>query len=139
MITESKIKSGTLTFTVDSQQLDFSCQPTNVRIRPAHDTEGDPQETLCGDMLGAEETRNDSLLITAIQDFTDAAGFQAFTWEHDREEVAFSWAPRGAAGPSWSGTVKVRAVEIGGDINRRLTVEAEWPLLGLATWNPVVP
>jgi hypothetical protein len=135
MITESKLKSGTLTFTVGGTPVDFSCQPTNVRISPKHDEDGDPVETLCGDVLGAEETRTDSLLITAIQDFDDPDGFQSFSWENDRTSVPFSWRPN-ATSPTYTGTVKVRALEVGGDVNKRLTVDAEWPCVGAATRTP---
>lgn len=139
-ITESKIKSGLLTFDPDGAgagaALDFSCQPTNVRITPNHDEDGDPIETLCGDSLGADETRTDTLAITAIQDFTDSAGFQRFSWEHDGEAMPFTWQPTGASGPTFAGSVKVRAVEVGGDVNKRLTVDVEWPCVGVVTWTP---
>ena len=133
-VTESRIKTGTLTFTVGGSPVDFSCQPTNVRITPAHDSDGDPLETLCGDVLGAEDTRTDTLNITAIQDFDDPDGFQAFSWDEDRTTVPFVWQPRGSTGPSYAGQVTVRALEIGGDVNKRLTVDASWPIGG-----PVVP
>lgn len=139
MITESKLKSGVLTFDPDGAgagtPLDFSCQPTNVRITPNHDEDGDPLETLCGDTLGADETRTDTLSITAVQDFTDAAGFQRFSWENDGTVMPFTWTPN-ADGPTFSGQVKVRAVEVGGDVNKRLTVDIEWPCIGTVTWTP---
>lgn len=138
-ITESKLKSGVLTFDPDGAgagaPVDFSCQPTNVRISPKHDEDGDTVETLCGDVLGAEETRTDSLLITAIQDFDDPDGFQSFSWDHDREAIPFSWKPS-ATSPTYTGTVKVRALEVGGDVNKRLTVDAEWPCVGTVTRTP---
>lgn len=138
MIRESKLKTGTLTFTVDAAPVDFACQATNVRIIPKHDEDGDTLETLCGDQIGAEETRTDSLAITAIQDFDDPAGFQSFSWENDRTTVPFTWTPN-ADGPSWSGSVRVRALEVGGDVNKRLTVDAEWPCLGDVIWTPATP
>lgn len=132
-IRESKLKSGTLTFTVGGgTPLAFTCQATNVRISPKHDEDGDTLETLCGDVLGAEETRTDSLLITAVQDFDDPAGFQSFSWDNDRTPAEFSWKPN-ATGPTYTGTVKVRALEVGGDVNKRLTVDAEWPCVGTVT------
>lgn len=128
-IRESKLKSGTLTFTVGAEAASFACQATNVRISPKHDEDGDALETLCGDVIGAEETRTDSLLITAVQDFDDPEGFQSFSWDNDRTSVPFTWQPN-ATSPTYTGTVKVRALEVGGDVNKRLTVDAEWPCIG---------
>lgn len=135
MIIESKLKNGTLTFTVDAVPVSFASQATNVRITPSHDEDGDPVETLEGDVIGAEETRSDTLTIAAIQDFDDPAGFQSFSWDNDREAIPFTWKPN-ATGPTYAGTVKVRALEIGGDVNKRLTVDAEWPCVGTVTRTP---
>lgn len=132
-VTESKIKSGTLTV----GGVAFSCQPTNVRVTPSHDESGDPLEVLCGDVLSPDTTRSDTLSITAVQDFTDAAGFQRFSWDNDGDAVPFVW-DTGSGGPTFTGTVKVRALEVGGDVNKRLTVDAEWPCVGPVTWAPAV-
>jgi hypothetical protein len=35
------------------------------------------------------------------------------------------------------GTARVRAVEIGGDVNARLTTDWEWPLTGTPTLTPL--
>lgn len=135
-VTESKIKSGTLTIGGES----FSCQPTNVRVVPKFDESGDVVETLCGDVLGADETESHTLNITAVQDFTDPAGLQRYSWEHSGQSVPFVWST-GADGVSFAGTVKVRALEVGGDVNKRLTVDAEWPCVGVPvpTWPDPAP
>lgn len=131
-ITESKIKSGSLTFGGTA----FSCQQTNVRVTPSYDSSGDAVETLCGDTLAEDETRSDALNITAIQDFTDPDGFISYTWEHDLETVAFVWKPTGVDGPTFAGSVKVKAAEVGGDVNKRLTSDLEWACVGPVTWTP---
>jgi len=138
-IKESRVKNGVLTFDVDGEgtgaPVSFACQATNVRISPSHDEDGDPIETLCGDVIGADETRTDTLAITAIQDFDDPAGFQEWSWDHDREAVTFTWQPNPEA-RTYSGTVKVRALEVGGDVNKRLTVDVEWPCVGAVERTP---
>ena len=131
-ITESKLKSGVLTL----DGTDFSCQPTNVRVTPSHSEDGDAVETLCGDELGADLNRSDVLAMTSIQDFTDTAGLQKFSWDNDGTTVPFSWQPQGASGPTFAGNVSVRALEVGGDVNKRLTVDVEWPCVGTPTWTP---
>lgn len=126
MITESKIKNGSLTLGA----LEFGAQPTNVTITPTHDEDGDAVETLDGSQLTPDVTRGNTLKMTAIQDWEDVAGFVNYTWEHDLETVAFVWKPRGAAGPTYAGNVEVRAVEVGGDVNKRTTTDAEWTCEG---------
>jgi hypothetical protein len=101
-----------------------------VRITPTHDEDGDATETLCGDVLPPVKQRSDVLAIAAVQDFTDPAGFQAFTWQNDLAQLPFTWAPSGDTGPTYSGTVEILAVEIGGDVGTRLTTEAEWNIVG---------
>lgn len=131
-VTESKIKEGTLTL----GGVDHSCQPINVRITPGYNEEGDRVETLCGDTLSPDTTRNDTLNITAVQDFTDPAGLIAYSWEHDLEKVPFVWMPTGAGGMGYSGTVEIRAIEVGGDIAKRNTSEVAWAVDGAATVIP---
>lgn len=130
-VTESKMKNGTLTLGA-APGTDFACQASNVKITPEYDEEGDRLEVLCGDVLDPTETRNDKLTIEAVQDFTDVAGFVNYTWLHDLEWVPFTWAPTGATGPSYSGTVKVKAVEVGGEANKRAMTTAEWRVDGKA-------
>lgn len=136
-ITESKLKTGTLKFTIaPAAAVTFECQATNVRITPSYDSSGDALETLCGDTLAEDETRTDALNITAIQDFTDPDGFVAWSWDNDLASAVVEWKPVGAGGPTYAGTVKVKAVEVGGDVNKRLTTDAEWNFAGKATYTP---
>lgn len=135
---ESKIKDGQLLLGPDGiDQLDVSCQPTNVRIVPGYDEEGDRLEVLCGDVLEPDTTRTDTLAFTAVQDFTDPDGLVAYSWAHELERVPFIWRPRGVGSIEYTGTVEVRALEVGGDVNKRLTNEAEWKAFDVAPVQPV--
>lgn len=129
-VTESKIKEGVLT--LGDPAVDFSCQPTNVRIEPTYAEDGDRAEVLCGTVLSPDTTRTDTLAMSAIQDFEDAAGLVNYSWEHDLEKVPFTWQPTGATGPTYSGTVEVRALTVGGDVNKRLSSDATWTIDGKA-------
>lgn len=130
MITESKLKDGKLTLGEGLALLDASCQPTNIRIVPGYEEDGDRVEVLCGDVLEPDTTRTNTLAINAIQDFTDPDGLVHYSWDHDLEKVPFVWYPRGEAEPGYGGTVEVRALEVGGDVNKRLTTETEWKIVG---------
>jgi hypothetical protein len=133
-ITDSRLRSGTLTLDGDS----YATQATNVRIIPDYQDEGDAIETLDGSEIGSSKKRKNTLAIEAIQDFDDAAGFQAFTWNNDLLEVAFTWQP-GPESPTYDGTVQVLAVEVGGDVGPRLTTSAEWEVVGPVTVTPYSP
>lgn len=133
-ITESKVWNSTLT--IDS--VSYACQHTNVRLVPSTETDGDPLPVICGQELPAEETDSYVLAITSIQDFTDPAGFQRMTWDKHGTSVPFVWTPAGPSGPTFSGNVRVRRVEIGGEARRRLTVEVEWPATDVTpAWTTV--
>lgn len=127
---ESRLKSGTLTL----GGVAFATQATNVSIKPDYDEQGDQLEVLSGDVLTPDEVGTYSLNITAIQDFDEPDGFVAFSWNNELEVVPYVWEPSGATGPSYSGQVKVKAVEVGGDVNKRLDTQVEWPCEG----RPVV-
>lgn len=129
-ITESRIKSGALTVGGEV----FSCQPSNIRIVPdtAEGGGGDDDiEVLCGDTSeggGAAEDLTANLAMTAIQDFTNADGLQSFAWQNNGTEQDFVWKPNAVAANDWEGKVKVKAIETGGDVNKRITADVEWKI-----------
>lgn len=128
-ITESRLKGGTLT--IDA--VPFATQATNVRLEPKTDEVGDPVEVLSGDEMGTDDETTWSLVIEAIQDFDDVEGFVRFALDNAGTEVPFVWRPNSTSTNQFTGTVKVRPVLIGGDVNKRLPTTAEWPLNGAPT------
>lgn len=134
-ITESRLKTGTLTLNA----LPFATQATNVKLSPKTDETGDSLETLSGDQILPDDETTWSLLIEAVQDFDDSAGFVAFTLANAGDVVPFVWTPNAnATSVSYAGTCKIRPVEIGGDVNARLTTSAEFPVQGdpIPTYTP---
>lgn len=121
-IEESRLKSGTLTIDAVS----YATQATNVRLSPKTDEQGDALEVLSGDTINPEDETTWTLDIRAVQDFDDPAGFVNNALQNAGEVVAYSWKPN-AGSPTYAGTVRVRPVEIGGDVNKRLTTDASWP------------
>jgi hypothetical protein len=118
-VVDSRVRKGSLTIGGEV----FSCQPTNVNIAPDHSgTTEDPVEVLCGDTIvdSGGQTLTANLSITAIQDFTDAAGFVGYSWSNDGSEQDFTWQPTDQAADAWSGKLTVQAVIIGGDVSARL-------------------
>jgi hypothetical protein len=140
VITESKVKNGTLTLggTAGVGGTEFACQATNVRLTPSHDESGDEVETLCGDTLPPDVKTTWSLAGTSIQDFDDPAGFIKFSIDNNLTDTEFSWQPN-AGDTTVAGTVQVRALEVGGDVNTRITTDFEWPVQGDPTWTWPAP
>lgn len=131
--TVSKQKNGVFTIAGEA----FACQQTNVRIVPPEQSDDAIEEVLDGTALeGEDQAKPWKLAFTSVQDFTNDEGLQVYSWDHEGEVVAFTWAPRGTDGPSYSGLVKVSPLETGGEINRRLNVEAEWILSAKPTRTP---
>jgi hypothetical protein len=138
-IIESKVKQGTFTLGTAPDDFDTSCQTSSIAIVPQYEEEGDDLEVLCGDTLGKSKTRGNNLVITAVQDFEDPAGFSAWAWEHDLEVVPFAFAPTGTTGPSYSGSVEVQAGQIGGEVGERIFAELEWICVGVVTRTEGTP
>ena len=128
-ITESKLKSGVLT--IEGQA--FATQASNISLTPDVDEQGDRLETLSGDIILPSETTSWTMSITAVQDFTSSTGFVNYCMANAGDVVSFSWKPN-ATGPTYTGTLKVRAAEIGGEVNTRLTTSVEFAVVG----TPVV-
>jgi hypothetical protein len=133
-IVESRVKQGSLVVGGEA----FSCQPTSAAIEPANDTAGgdDAVEVLCGDTLSAASgaTLTANLTLTAIQDFTAPDGTESlvgYSWAHNSETVDFTWNPTADPVDEWVGKVTVQALNIGGDVNTRITTEASWPITEL--------
>ena len=123
-VTVSRLKTGTLMLDTTP----FATQATNVRLVPPEAPKGDDAgEVLSGDPLPAETEAKWTMALVAVQDFDDPAGFVNFTWTNQGEKVPYSWTPN-EGGPTFSGVVTVWPVELGGDVAKRLTTEAEWEL-----------
>lgn len=124
-IMESRLKSGTLTL----DAIPFATQATNITLTPKTDEVGDALEVLSGDEILPDDETTWTLAIEAVQDFDEVDGFVAFTLANAGELVPFTWKPN-ATGVSYAGSCKVRPVEIGGDVNARVTTKAEFPVNG---------
>lgn len=139
--TESRLKFGTLSLGTTSPK-QFECQATNVRLTPDAEinTDGeDAIETLCG---ATTTTSPDTtvtvaweLNIDAIQDFDSPTGFVQYCFDNAGKVEAFSWKPN-ANSPTYSGQVRILPVEIGGDVAKRLTTSASFPVVGVPTITP---
>ncbi|MEV3852737.1 hypothetical protein AB0J38_00165 [Streptomyces sp. NPDC050095] len=130
--TDSRVRRGSLKLTLAGSDagdvLDVSCQPTNVTLTPDTD-EGDSQEVLCGDVLSTGGATSWTLDVTSIQDFDNAQGFTLWALENEGKSATFEWKPNDVSGsPTFTGTVTVRAMAIGGDVATQNTSDVSWPI-----------
>lgn len=123
-VTDSRQRNGSLT--IDG--IDYACQASSVLLVPPAPPKDTTEEVLCGDPLPAEDTDTWTMKLTAVQDFEDPDGFVVMTWTKSGTWVSFVWKPQGATGPSYSGTVRVWPVEVGGAVRKRLDSDAEWTI-----------
>jgi len=137
-VKESELKKGKLTLGADEAKVEFACQATSVMLSPDVTEDGDALEVLCGDSITPRAITAWTLKLTAIQDWEDAKGVIMFAFDHDGESIPFKWQPSETSG-TWSGSVQVRAMEIGGEVNVRLTSDAEWPCEGKPSLTPPTP
>jgi hypothetical protein len=141
-IVESKLYHGKLVLGGTEPGVggtDFSCQPSNVTITASASTSGDDIETLCGDKLLAETTLAWELDFTAIQDWSDPEGLVKYSWDMALETVYFLWVPNDTETVQISGEVQVQPLDLGGDVNTRITSDAAWPIAGKPDWGTHTP
>lgn len=112
--------------------VDYGVQISNVRLTP--DVSSDDGTPTLGIPEPAPLTTIAwSLAGSAIQDFTDPAGFVNYCMDHSLEEVAFEWTPYTPGTTKYTGTCQITPVEIGGDVNVQITTDFEFPVVGVPT------
>jgi hypothetical protein len=128
MLTDSRLGPGTLTLgTVPD---DFSSQVAACRLTPSTDsTDGTP--TLETPAPAPLTKITWALNVDAIQDFEDDAGFVNYLMDNALSEVPFVWTPiTGTGTTTYSGTVQLVPIEIGGDVAVQVVTSVELPLVG---------
>lgn len=125
-IEDSRLKGGTLML----DAVPFAKQATECALTPSVAEEGERTEVLSGAVIEPEEVTSWTLDLNAIQDFDDPAGFVEFARSNAGQIVSFSWEPNETGAPTYAGTVRVRAVKIGGTVAARNNSDTSWPVIG---------
>jgi hypothetical protein len=138
-LTDSRLGPGTLTFDPGgTTPHDFSAQAAAVRLTPSVDT-ADGTPTLETPEPAPLSTITWALNLDSIQDFTDPAGVVNYLMDNALAEVGFEWVPDDAAGPTYTGTVQILPIEIGGDVAVQVVTSVELPLIGAPTRVDGIP
>jgi hypothetical protein len=127
-ITDSRQGVGTLTIGTT----DFAAQASAVKLTPTvNSSDGTP--TLAVPKPAPETTVTWDLNVDAIQDFEDPVGFVNFLMDNALSELPFVWEPISGAAPSYSGTVQLVPIEVGGDVAVQVVTSVTLPLVGEPT------
>jgi hypothetical protein len=124
-LTDSRLGVGTLTIGT----ADYGAQITNVQLVPDKSSE-DGTPTLADPTPLPLETESWALEGEAIQDFELAAGFVNWCFDNAGTEAPFVFTPTTGKGQSWSGTVLVSSIPIGGDAGVQITAPFSFPVKG---------
>lgn len=135
-VNPSRVKGGSLHFG-GATPVDYSCNPTSIKLTPSTSTD-DAVEVLCGDIISGVGITTWTLDGTAISDFSDPSGFVLYCYTNNGQTVPFTWTPNPTSG-TWSGSVVISALEIGGDVNSQLTSDFSFPVTGTLALAPYVP
>ena len=131
---QSKQALGKLTLTEGTDTVEVGCQAKSVAITPTDGGDATTFDLLCGNTLSEDGTEDGGTLdLTGIQDFSNSQGFQAFAWQHHGKTVDFTWQPTSDTAAIFAGTVKIKRIAIGGEMNKRLETTAQWVISTLAT------
>lgn len=129
---DDRLGPGTLTLGATPD--DFSCQVAALALVPSAE-EGDATATLCDPTPVAPITTTWTLDGTVLQDFSNPAGFQKWAYDNENTEQPFTFIPNTDTGPpTFTGTVLVEAVQIGGEVAEQVTVDFSWQVKGKPDW-----
>ena len=136
-ITDSRLGPGTMT--VGATPNEFTCQVTNARLTPTV-TEGEVLATLC-DINPVPTIETDwSFDGTVIQDWELPDGFVEYARTNTGTTQPVEFTPSTAIGVVYGFDVQVRPMEIGGDVNKQLTSDFTWPVVGaISRTEPAAP
>ena len=128
-VTDSRLGPGVLELGATPD--DFAMQVANVRLEPSHE-ETDQRGTLGKPDRPASVKTTWSLAGTLVQDWELEApeGALEYLRTHNLEELPFRWVPNDTHAIQYSGTVQIRSVVIGGDIDTETTSDFSFPVVG---------
>ena len=134
-----KLGPGSLILGETGTPLEISCQITAITLEFEADAEDDVP-TLCGDVVPGDETESGNMTGTMYQDLY-VGGIGEYSWTHAGEVVPFAFEPNTELAASYTGEVKLRRLNIGGDVKTSPTTDFEWPLVGIPTptWAVATP
>lgn len=134
-VKSTKLGPGTLSLGDTGSATEFGGQVTNMRITNSVDEE-DNIPVLSGEELAGDETYGFELAGTLIQDY-ETGNLLEWCHENRGKEVPFTFVPNTEAARAIRGRVKVRPVDIGGDVKKTNTSDFTFKGVGDYSFSDV--
>ena len=134
-------KLGPGSLTLGSGAAQFAQQLRQFEVTPTENvTTEDDIEVLSGETVTGEDTVTHEATVSGkiLQDL-GAAGFVAYTWENNGQVVPFTFKPKTGLSAAVTGTVRILAVKIGGEVKTRMESDFSWSCTGFPTFTPHAP
>lgn len=125
-IKRTKLGPGTLLFGETASGKEFATGVVKCAVEPSYN-EGDTIAVLSGDKDTEAGTWEGTLTGEFYQEYTTDSLLK-WTWDHDGELMAFTFTPNKTTGLTVNGKVKIRPVNIGGDVDTENTTEFEFAM-----------
>lgn len=122
-----KLGPGQLTLGEEATPSEWGAAVTNVALTPETD-EGDSLYFLDGSEDSDEST--EWKLSGKVAQTYDQASLVIWAKEHAGQQLPFTFRPRNEAALVITGTMTVRAVQIGGDVRTKNLSDFEWKCVG---------
>lgn len=119
---------GSLTIGAAGSPRQFGAHVTNIVLTPSTDSDDDIY-LLDGSTEDGQDTTTYELSGKLLQAY-DFDSLETFIFNNRGQKLPFVFIPANNGGQSWSGIVKIRPVEIGGDVKKKNTTDFKFPLVG---------
>lgn len=126
-----KLGPGTLTIGDTTTQISIANRMGSCSIEYEFDEEDDIP-VLSGDEIIGEDDESATLVGTAYQDYV-ADSLLVFAEVYAGQILPFVFTPVNDDELSWEGSVKVRRLNVGGEVKERNTSDISWPCVGIPT------
>ena len=135
-----RLGPGSLKIGETGSEKEFAIQTTKTTLTPSVDSEDDIN-TLDGGTLGGDETETWELGGTLHQSY-DEDSLLKYCFENrfskTKTALPFTFIPMTDGAQSWTGELKLRALDVGGDVKKQNTSDFTFPLVGEPELNVLV-
>lgn len=136
-IKSQKLTKGLLTIGEAGTPQEWGGQVRAVSLVPEYDQE-DAIDVLSGEKMDGDETKTETLSGTVLDDFSAVGSIWVYCKENEGTVQPFVWEPNSVDGTlRITGTVRVRQISLGGDVNTRTENDFEFPVIGSTSHSTV--
>lgn len=128
-----KLGPGVLDLGETASPTEFGGQVVTAELTPEYETEDD-RTVLSGDVIAGEESETWTLSGEFLQEYMSGS-LLFWCQENAGTVVPFTFTPRTDGDLTCTGSVKVRAVKVGGEVKATNTTEFTFPVVGAVAFD----